>query len=188
MKRILKIMFIIFIGVFPFMLTSCKNPHKDQKVSIKDLDWKVELGVLNGKKYALFSFTNNSDYVIHELKIEHTPTKKLKGNRLDEFYQYFQQEYNVPDDEMDWLKEEGYLRIDANIYEIYSDPIKPGETSEYNECVYYGMYRVLNMDYYDMFEPNTAIIKYEDNGMLYTVYYDFINNSYTHDAIVEKIN
>lgn len=69
MNKIFKIFGIIFLVLIMFAITACKNPHKDEKVSIKDTEWELKTGVVYGEKWAVVCFTNNSKYNIWEIEI-----------------------------------------------------------------------------------------------------------------------
>ena len=186
-----KIVFIFVSVVMLFIgLTSCSNEgrpsglggnvHEKEKVSIKDLEWTFEEGIQSGKRYLLLKLTNNSDYKIHEFELDLRPKKTFKGETLEGFYSYFQEEYNKTNEEMTSLKEDGVLRIECNLYSLFDEPISTGETATLN-CDYYGYIYVLNDDYLEYFEEDMMTIVYEEEGYLYTVYYDFHSNKYSHE-------
>ena len=190
MNKKFKIFGIIFLVLIMFTITACKNPHKDEKVSIKDIEWELKTGVVYGEKWAVVCFTNNSKYNICEIEIDLRPQKSFKGSKLEEFYEYFQVEYDETDEDMKYLKEYGELRIECDYYGRYNDdkPIEPG-TTIYNERIsYYGYLYAHNLDWEDYFEPYIATIVYEDDGKIYTVYYDYEANEYTHDSEVETLD
>lgn len=171
------------------LFTSCSGDkvHEQEKVSIKDIDWEIKEGIKDGRRYALFTFTNNSEYTIYELELVLTPKSSFKGAKLDEFYSYIETEYNIGSESMDYIKEHGALRIECQHYELFDDPVLPGKSFT-TEATYYGLYYVLNMDYYEMFEPDMMTIIYEEENMLYTTYYDYKNNSYSHESEPETID
>ena len=184
-----KIVFILVSIMMLFIsLTSCNsedggslgNVHEKEKVSIKDIGWAFEEGIQNGKRYLLLKLTNNSEYTIHEFELDLRPKKNFKGETLEGFYAYFQEEYNKTDEEMTSLKEDGVLRIECNLYSLFDEPITTGETATLN-CDYYGYIYVLNDDYLEYFEEDMMTIVYEEDGYLYTVYYDFHSNKYSHE-------
>ena len=114
------------------------------------------------------------------------PKKSLSGDKLDEFYQYFQEEYDMTDEDMEYFKENGVLRIECNRYS-FDVPMLPGKT-ETIHCDYYGYLYVLNDDYYEYFEEDIATIVYEEDGYLYTTYYDYRSNKYSHESEPELID
>ena len=140
MKKIIKTVALVFVLLITITLVGCKNPHKDEKVSIKDIEWEVKNGIVYKEKYAVINFTNNSDYTIYEFEIDLRPKKSFKGSKLEEFYEYFQDEYDMDDADMISIKEDGVLRIECDYSAQWSDnkPIKPGETLTNERICYYG--------------------------------------------------
>lgn len=185
---VLSMLFVTSCGGDKDKLDPNNDVHKNEKVAITDIDWKVDMGIKYGERYLMFNFANNSEYTIYELSIELSAKKSFKGDKLEGFYSYFQEEYEQDEEDMEYIKEYGKLRIECTHYELLDDPVEPGATSESQQITYYGMYYIFNKDYYDMFEPNIATIKYADEGKLYTVYYDYKENTYTHDSYVETLD
>ena len=194
MKKNLLVLTFIFALVFG--LASCENtggglgiinPHENEKVSIKDLDWKVEEGIQNSKRYLLLTLTNNSNYTIHEFELDFRPKSNFKGETLEQFYEFFQTEYKKTDEEMTSLKEDGVLRIECNLFSLFDEPILSGK-SDVLTCEYYGYIYVYNDDYFEYFEPDMMTIVYEDEGYLYTVYYDYKSGKYSHESEPELLD
>ena len=38
--------------------------EKQSKINIEDIDWKVKQGIVDGDRYALLDYTNNTPYTI----------------------------------------------------------------------------------------------------------------------------
>ena len=190
MSKKIKLFSFIILLILCIGLTACKNPHKDEKVSIKDIEWEVKTAIVNKEKYAVINFTNNSEYTIYEFEIDLRPKKSFKGSKLEEFYEYFQDEYDMDDADMISIKEDGVLRIECDYSAQWSDnkPIKSGETLSNERICYYGYLYIKNLDWYDYFEPYITTLVYEDEGYVYTVYYDYEENEYTHDSDVEALD
>lgn len=190
MKKFLSVLSIVLSLVLMMTVVGCDSVnnavHENEKVSIKDFDWKIQEGISNGKRYLLMTLTNNSEYNIHEFELVLKPKKSLSGDKLDEFYQYFQEEYDMTDEDMEYFKEDGVLRIECNRYS-FDGPMLPGKT-EIIHCDYYGYLYVLNDDYYEYFEEDMATIVYEEDGYLYTTYYDYHSNKYSHESEPELID
>ena len=188
--KFFRLISMFLIAAFAIIGVGCNSVnnavHENEKVSIKDFEWKIEEGISSSKRYLLMTLTNNSEYNIHEFELVLKPKKTLSGERLEEFYEYFQNEYNMSDEDMEYFKEYGSLRIECNRYS-FDGPMQPGKT-ETIHCDYYGYLYVLNDDYFEYFEEDMVTIVYEDNGYLYTIYYDYRSNKYSHESEAELID
>lgn len=186
MKKMLKLLIIVLSAV---VMTACKNLHKNEKIGIDDIEWELKNGIVYGEKWAVISFTNNSKYNIWELEIELRPKKNFKGSKLEEFYAYFQEEYDLTSEDMEYYIKDADLRINCHYYGRYNDdmPLKPGASIDNERISYYGWYYAHNIEWIDYFEPYIATIVYEDDGYIYTVYFDYEEGEYTHDSTVETL-
>ena len=191
MKQISKYLFIAILLNLILLISGCKtiDNNANEKIKIDEIKWELKEGIIGGDRYALFSFINNTSYTIYEINIELTPKKNINDSKYDEFFSFFQSEYGMSVEEIEHLKEVGFLRIECDFTVEWSDkePIAPREKLENEKICYYGYIFVTNLNYLNMFEENIMTIKYLEEGNLYTVYYDYKNNTYTHDTEYESL-
>ena len=44
--------------------------EKQSKINIEDIDWKVKQGIVDGDRYALLDYTNNTPYTITHFELK----------------------------------------------------------------------------------------------------------------------
>lgn len=62
-------------------ISKSSNNAAKEKISIQDIPWNVDEGIVDGTRFVLFDYTNNSKYPITELKISF---KEKSGLTADE--------------------------------------------------------------------------------------------------------
>lgn len=150
-------------------LTSETSESKEEhKIDISEIDWNVSASVVNGERITALNYTNNSDYPIIDFKIKFTQKPDLT-----------EEEFAVLND----VKEK-YEYEDNEIRDIYV----AGESKKYTEpgqkvsdipCEIDDWYELDDINILDIMRPDMATIEYIDtDGKGYTMYYDFLNESY----------
>lgn len=150
-------------------LTSETSESKEEhKIDISEIDWNVSASVVNGERITALNYTNNSDYPIIDFKIKFTQKPDLT-----------EEEFAVLND----VKEK-YEYEDNEIRDIYV----AGESKKYTEpgqkvsdipCEIDDWYELDDISILDIMRPDMATIEYIDtDGKGYTMYYDFLNESY----------
>ena len=150
-------------------LTSETSESKEEhKIDISEIDWNVSASVVNGERITALNYTNNSDYPIIDFKIKFTQKPDLT-----------EEESAVLND----VKEK-YEYEDNEIRDIYV----AGESKKYTEpgqkvsdipCEIDDWYELDDISILDIMRPDMATIEYIDtDGKGYTMYYDFLNESY----------
>lgn len=154
------------------------------QIKIEDLEWEVKEGVYEGKRKLLFSYSNNSEYDILNFKIKFS----LKSDLTNEDIQLFKEFTHGSEDTPLTDEEVKTLYIGApglsNILVETDSSLSP------KPCHMYGEYGLnypekITLDQYNRMEPDMAVLQYIVNDKLYLVYYDFKNNNYTQDKVVD---
>lgn len=149
-----------------------------EKISIKDIPWKVEEGIIDGGRFALFNYTNNSQYPITELEINFTEKPGLSDEDKNKFYSFLQSEAGVSDEDIEKFKKNP-ITMRAEVKEL----VNPGDSVSNKKLLYYHGYRyVLDISHYNMVEPDIVTIKYIDDGKIYTEYYDYRSKKYSNES------
>ena len=168
--------------------TERSNPASNEDLStaptltIEDIVWNVEEGILEGDKYVLFGFTNNTKYAITELEIEFKAKENLSAEEKESFYTDMKGLWEYTDEEMERLRNEP-ISMWTRAENCY---IVPGEKLNNIVVKYYqGSWEVSNIGHYNLLEPDIATIKYVDGDSLYTTYYDFTAKEFYPDDDVE---
>ncbi len=141
---------------------------EEHKIDISEIDWNVSASVVNGERITALNYTNNSGYPIIDFKIKFTQKPDLT-----------EEEFAVLND----VKEK-YEYEDNEIRDIYV----AGESKKYTEpgqkvsdipCEIDDWYELDDISILDIMRPDMATIEYIDtDGKGYTMYYDFLNESY----------
>ena len=176
---------VVLSAVMIFSLTGCgengtesaesaltteasESKEEDHKIDISEIDWNVSASVVNGERITALNYTNNSGYPIIDFKIKFTQKPDLT-----------EEEFAVLND----IKEK-YEYEDNEIRDIYV----AGESQKYTEpgqkvsdipCEIDDWYELDDISILDIMRPDMATIEYIDtDGKGYTMYYDFLNDSY----------
>ncbi len=150
------------------------NTGKDYPIDIKDIDWRVESGIIDGQNTVAFSYTNNSSYTICDVEMKFTQKSDVTDDQRSVF-DTLAAERDWTDDDVKAIYILGYNRHFAD----------PGETAKSTACVINGTYTLVeNIQQYELMEPDSVEVAYiGDNDKMYMMTYDFKNNqqSYTLD-------
>ncbi|MCM1524030.1 MAG: hypothetical protein NC120_06190 [Ruminococcus sp.] len=136
-------------------------------IKINDIDWSVLSSILDGKRRITFSYTNNSKYIVYNVGF----TFKIKDDLTDEEIAVL----------IDW----GISRDTFKLYKGYGEAeqlVRQGETSK-PTVFRLGILPLTSMAEYELLEPDIAEISFiGSDGLGYTVYYDFINDTYSESS------
>ena len=162
-----------------------KNKEKKEpvdNVKIEDLEWYIEEGILKNDRYELFSYTNNSDYVIKNFTINLLQKESVTEDDIANVHGYIKEALNCSDEDIEWLKSEEFgiqARSEVILY--------PGQSIENQYVFYYkGIVYVKAPEHMELVEPDIATIEYIKDDKIYTEYYDFKTGKYSLDSEVEK--
>ena len=162
--------------------TGCGKEAKEKEadeVKIEDIDWSVEEGEVEDAKCVTLKFTNNTDVTIVDFEIGFAEKEGLKDDEKDQFLADLQKEFDYSDDEIASVKD-----MEISAHAGSESLVKPGDEHG-NEAFYYfsGTVTMTNMDHYDLLEPETAYLRYIDDGFVYTEYYDFASGKYVDGGV-----
>ena len=180
----------LFIAALMLSSLCACNSNTEEKASIstesnslkiEDIAWNVDEGIVDGERYALLSYTNNSKYTISSFEITFKEKSGVTDEEKESFFSDVKKKYELSDDDLTELKEEN-ISMHAETEKI----VNPGESAKDVYCFYYsGYYYVKDVDHYNMVEPDIATIKYIDDNKIYTTYYDFASEKYSVDDETE---
>lgn len=157
---------------------SSTEETKSSQLSIEDIAWSVDEGIIDGDRYVLMSYTNNSPFVIAGLELSFTEKSTVTDEDRETYYSEIQEAFEFTDEDMEELKE-----IEIAMHTETDRVVAVGETASNIYCYYNsGYYYLKNLDHYDLVEPDIAKVRYVDDGKIYTEYYDFKSGKYTMDG------
>lgn len=160
---------------------SSSNSTESNSIKIEDIAWNVDQGIIDGERYILLDYTNNSEYTISGFEITFKEKTGVTDEEKENFFADVKEKFELSDDDLTELKEES-ISMRAETEKI----VNPGESAKDVNCSYYsGYYYVKDVDHYNLVEPDIATIEYIDDNKIYTTYYDFASEKYSVDDETE---
>lgn len=161
--------------------TPSSNNAKSNSIKIEDIAWNVDEGIIDGDRYVLLDYINNSEYTISRFEITFKEKTGATDEEKEHFFADVKEKFEFSDDEIVELKEEG-ISMHAETDKV----VNPGESVKDAYCYYYSGYSyVKDIDHYNLVEPDIATIQYIKDDKIYTTYYDFVSKKYSDDDEAE---
>ena len=140
----------------------------DDAIKVEQLAFEVGSGVEDGNRRVLFSYTNNSDYTIIDLRLDLVVPEGAEDEELESAFADF--------------VERGYFTADE-LHDIKmgcesSFAVEPGQTSG-ERAALIGILYVTDVAQYELMEPDMLTIQFLHDGKIYEEYYDYRTGSYT---------
>ena len=153
-----KLLLIIPLALTIFALAACGAP---KPVAEEDISYTVNLGMYEGEKMLVSTFTNNTDYTIKNVLVQY----ELKDDVKD--MSAFDKVKELGDFAEEDLK-------DATMEIGIASALEPGETSKEFPAFFNGTwYYVPNIEIYECMEPSFMQVKYLDGEKIMEVDYDY---------------
>lgn len=172
MKKIIR---TILTASMLFSLSACNVTEKisDKTVKIEDIDWSVTESVIDGQRYPVLEYTNNSECTIVDVEMKFTLKEGLTDDQLS-VLNSAKEKYKWSDDKISDVYILGYNR----------KIVEPQEKAKGSACVFNGTYQAVdNMEQYNLTEPDIVQITYmKSDNKVYSLYYDFKKQEYTEDS------
>lgn len=158
------------------------NNSKD--LPIEDIAWSVDEGVIDGERYVMLSYTNNSKYTISNIEISFKEKDKLTDEQKTKYFEDIKKIAEVDESDPDDVSDFQELKSREISMSVESNQVcRPGESVSNQKCHYYsGYFYLRNIEHYNLVEPDIATIKYIDSNKIVTVNYDFKSKKYTKDT------
>lgn len=189
----MKAKIIACVLLFVMLFASCgdaeKDIHKNEKVSIEELELKVKPDIYEGYRCALFSYKNNSDYKINSMRIIFKAKDDLTEIEIKEARKLIKKDIKMGNNGVTRFDAIDKLDLSEVYFSVYLDEAKKGKkskgetgywceiaTSDNREVVAI----ITDVNFRKYFEEDIAEFTYEENGETHTVYYDYVNKTYIH--------
>lgn len=156
-----------------------ESSAKEEKINIDDIVWEVDEGIIDGDRFILLNYTNNTPYTIASFEITFKEKSDITEEEKETYCSDLKEEFSAQDDEVEKLRNEPIsMRTESKIV------CNAGEAVTNVKCLYYsGYYYVKNINHYKLVEPDIATIRYvDDTDHICTVYYDYNSNKYSFDS------
>lgn len=152
-----------------------------EKINIEDITWNVDEGIVDGDRYVLLNYTNNTQYTITNFEITFKEKAGVTEEEKATFYSDIQQNFEASDEDMEDLKSQP-ISMHAETDRV----VNPSESASNINCYYYGgSFYLKDINHYNLVEPDIATIKYIDEDKIFTVYYDYSSKKYSAEAETE---
>lgn len=156
--------------------------EEQSKINIEDIDWKVRQGIVDGDRYALLDYKNNTPYTITYFELTFEEKDDLKEEDKEKFYEHIKDALNANDEDMEEIKNKK-----IEFYAKSNRIVNKNKTVKNQRAYYYsGIYYLQDASYINLANPSTATIEYISNDKIHTVYYDYKSKEYTEDEKTEK--
>lgn len=148
------------------------NDNTPPKIKMDDIKWTVKSGIIEGERYAVFSYKNNTDYTIGDLQLTFTRKESVTDDDMIQKFKYYKDNDYYSNDEIKKFYMTG----------LNHRFIKPGKSSNKIPCVINNTsWLVMDLEQYKLMEPDKASIVVIKNKKAYLFYYDFKNKEMTMD-------
>lgn len=175
-------MVVCFVGCSSSETTN--NPGSstiNEKINIENIVWNVDEGIVDGDRYVLLNYTNNTPYTLTNFEITFKEKAGVTEEEKMNFYSDIQKKFETSDKDMKELKNRP-ISMHAETDRV----VNPSESVSNVNCYYYGgSFYLKDINHYNLVEPDIATIKYIDEDKIFTVYYDYSSKKYSTEAETE---
>ena len=148
-------------------------------ISIEEIKWDVDKGIVNGHSYVLFEIENNTKYVIKSIEFNFTEKKGTSKEAEDDFYDDIKISQGFDDEWMNkYVESRRELSQPITMHARYDEEINIGEKVEEVKCYYMGGWTSKNVIHHDILEPEKVTIKYIKDNAEKDITYNFITKKY----------
>ena len=152
-----------------------------EKINIEDISWKVDEGIVDGERYVLLNYTNNTQYTLTNFELTFKEKAGITEEEKENFYSDIQEKFEASDEDMEDIKSQP-ISMHAETDRV----VNPGESVSNINCYYYGgSFYLKDINHYNLVEPDIATIKYIDEDKIFTIYYDYASKKYSAEADTE---
>lgn len=157
------------------------NSISKEKINIEDISWNVDEGIVDGDRYVLINYTNDTQYTITSFELTFKEKTGVTEEEKADLYSYIQAKFEASDEDMEEIKSQA-ISMHAETDRV----VNPSESVSNINCYYYsGSFYVKDINHYNLVEPDIATIKYIDEDKIFTVYYDYASKKYSVEAETE---
>ena len=104
-----------------------------EKINIEDISWKVDEGIVDGERYVLLNYTNNTQYTLTNFELTFKEKAGITEEEKENFYSDIQEKFEASDEDMEDIKSQP-ISMHAETDRV----VNPGESVSNINCYYYG--------------------------------------------------
>ena len=75
-----------------------------EKINIEDISWKVDEGIVDGERYVLLNYTNNTQYTLTNFELTFKEKAGITEEEKENFYSDIQEKFEASDEDMEDIK------------------------------------------------------------------------------------
>ena len=177
-SAIILVMTVCFVGCSSGKTTNNSNSSNStpkQDININDISWNVDEGIVDGDRYVVLNYTNNTQYTIAEFEIKFKEKSDITEEERKSFHSYIKKNFDVSDEDMEEI-----LSHPISMHAETKKVVNPGDSVSNIRCFYFtGSYSIKDISHYNLVEPDMATIKYINDNKIFTVYYDYGSKKYS---------
>ncbi len=177
-SAIILVMAVCFAGCSSGKTTNNSNSSigtPKQDININDISWNVDEGIVDGDRYVVLNYTNNTQYTIAEFEITFKEKSDITEEEKATFHSYIKKNFDVSDEDMEEI-----LSRSISMHAETKKVITPGTSVSNIRCFYFtGIHSIKDISHYNLVEPDIATIKYINENKIFTVYYDYGSKKYS---------
>lgn len=122
----------------------------NDEIHYEDIAWSVDQGQYNGKEFCLFSYTNNSPFIITDLEMRFAQKEDTTEEQRAELFGELKEKWNMTDEDIANLNLDGYTKKIAD----------PGETITDKPMYLNSFYGPTDYDMYSIMEPRSIKVSF----------------------------
>lgn len=177
-SAIILVMTVCFVGCSSGKTTNNSNSSNGtpkQDININDISWNVDEGIVDGDRYVVLNYTNNTQYTIAEFEIKFKEKSDITEEERKSFHSYIKKNFDVSDEDMEEI-----MSHPISMHAETKKVVNPGDSVSNIRCFYFtGSYSIKDISHYNLVEPDMATIKYINDNKIFTVYYDYGSKKYS---------
>ena len=104
-----------------------------EKINIEDIAWNVDEGIVDGERYVLLTYTNNTQYTLTNFEITFKEKAGVAEEEKTKFYADIQKKFEASDDDMEDIKSRP-ISMHAETDRV----VNTSESISNVNCYYYG--------------------------------------------------
>lgn len=154
---------------------------KKVKINIEDIAWNVDECIVDGDRYVILDYTNNTKYTLTDFEITFKEKADVTEEEKAQFCSDIENAYDISEEDMEEIRSRS-ISMHAETNRV----IDPGESVSNVNCYYYsGSFYLKDISHYNLVEPDIATVKYIDEDKIFTVYYDYGSKKYSAESETE---
>ncbi|MCF0128199.1 MAG: hypothetical protein HUJ70_06485 [Pseudobutyrivibrio sp.] len=157
---------------------------KKPDFNMNDIEWSIDQQIVGGERMTALAYTNNSPYGIAEFKISFIEKEEITEEQREQFFSDIVTMFGddtVTEEDLNKAK-----MMDITMNARSERYVASGESCPAANVYYYdGYYYMRSLDHYQLVRPDIATIKVVSDGLIYTVYHDFVSDKCTFEDDTE---